>query len=624
MRAVTLLILAIPAIPLAGQTVCPPTPTYSPCDITFELPAEETRAHPNPYASVQLEAEFRSPRYRTYRVQGFWDGGSRMVIRFAPMEAGAWLARMTSNIKQFDGKEVQITATESKSPGFLHPANVHHWAFVDENVKTPHLWMGDTLYPFGYVGRAAFEQIITARAAQKFNHLRGVILPAPGGQQVAYPAPDHPDPAVFREIDDRIRYMNSKGIIADLLFAYGDGQLAKLFPAWDSRERFVRYVVARYAAMDVTWQGVEHFESYDNGRAMLKEIGQLLKRIDPYNHPRSTGTTASSSPLSSDEWMSFITYESPDDQLGAIEHQLFAASFVNLRFAVEDSGAGKAGDEGSDADMFRHRLWNSTMDGQYPTFANTGTSGLNGHSVDSRFTDSPAAKQMGVWFDFFSKTRHWELEPYFDVDGGRAVALERITEDGTEGIEYIVYVEKPGPVEILVQKRGYDVEWFDPVTGDHAKLKKGFKGDRFSSEPPNKEHDWVLHIYREGRIESLGRSYKFESRPIIMQEIEQVPQKVPYEIAAPAGDTVSASAAPKYAAKVTRDTRATRSMMWLWTGEVARDQQGYRIVGTGQEGSLHIPSNIVSSYPADLAVRLYGMNAMGKVYSLIRVYNLTK
>ena len=44
---------------------------------------------------------------------------------------------------------------------------------------------------------------------------------------------------------------------------------------------------------------------------------------------------------------------------------------------------------------------------------------------------------MTVWFDFFSDTRHWELEPYFDVDGGRALALE--------GIEYVVYVEKPGP-----------------------------------------------------------------------------------------------------------------------------------------------------------------------------------
>ena len=61
--------------------------------------------------------------------------------------------------------------------------------------------------------------------------------------------------------------------------------------------------------------------------------------------------------------------------LGAIEHQLYAVPFVNLRIGSEDSGAGRSGPGDGDADAFRRRLWNSTMDGQYPTFANTGTSG---------------------------------------------------------------------------------------------------------------------------------------------------------------------------------------------------------------------------------------------------------
>lgn len=620
----TLLLFACSPFLVSAQTVCPSTPAYGACEIVFDLSPAETAAHPNPYLTVQLEAEFRSPRYRTYRMPAFWDGGGRMVTRFAPMEAGAWTVRVSSNLERFDGKELQFTASEAQSAGWLHPANVHHWALVNENVKTPHLWMGDTLYPFPYIDRAAFEQMVAARAAQKFNHLRGALLPPPGSPQKAYLSPDRPDAAVFREIDGRIRLLNSKGLTVDLLLAYGDNQLTALFPDRAQRERYVRYVVARYAAMDVTWQGVEGFESCDDGRALVKDLGQMLKKTDPYQHPRSTGTLSTSSPLSGDEWMNFISYESHDDQLGAIEHQLFAASFVNLGFGAEDSGAGKAGEDTVDADAFRRRLWNATMNGQYPTFANTGTSGLGGRPVEARFADSPAAKQMTVWYDFFSKTRHWELEPYFDVEGGRALALERITEDGTEGIEYIVYVEKPGPVEILVQKRGYDVDWFNPLTGDSIKLKKGFKGDRFTGTPPDSTHDWVLHIFREGRLEGMLRSYKFESRPIIMQEVEQVPQKIPYEIAEPASETISISHPPKYAAKVTRDTRATRSMTWLWTGEVAADQHGYRALGSGKEGTFRIPANHASSYPADLAVRLYGMNAMGKVYSLIRVYSLNK
>jgi hypothetical protein len=109
-----------------------------------------------------------------------------------------------------------------------------------------------------------------------------------------------------------------------------------------------------------------------------------------------------------------------------------------------------------------------------------------------------------------------------------------------------------------------------------------------------------------------------------MQEIEQVPQRTPFEIAAPSGDALSLSSPAKYAARVTRETRATRSMTWLWTGEVTPDQRGYRVIGTGREGVFNIPPNIAGSYPAALAVRLYGMNANGKVYSLIRVYQLSK
>jgi hypothetical protein len=432
-----------------------------------------------------------------------------------------------------------------------------------------------------------------------------------------------PDAAVFREIDSRVRYLNSKGMVADLMLAWNGNQIRELFPSWEDRMRYVRYVVARYSAMQVTWQLVQSFERDQDGRALLKEVGQTLKKLDPYRHPRSTGTLSTSSPLSTDEWMSYITYGAANDQLGAIEHQLYPAAFVNLNLGAENSGAG-GGPDATDADTLRHRLWNAAMDGQYPTFANTGTAGAGSVPVDTRYLDSPAARQMSIWYDFFSGTRHWDLEPYFEVDGGRALALERPDGEELEGIEYVVYIEKPGPVEVLVQKRGYDVEWFNPVTGQHIREKKGFKGDHFTGTPPDTTHDWVLHIFREGRMESMARSYKFEARSVMMQEIEQVPQKAPFEVVAPAADSFSVSKPPRYTVKVTRETRATRSMMWLWTGEVASDQQGPRVIGTGAEGTFHIPPNLTSSYPAMLTVRLYGMNAHGKVYLLLRVYQLTK
>ena len=45
----------------------------------------------------------------------------------------------------------------------------------------------------------------------------------------------------------------------------------------------------RYAAMNVTWQAVDAFEDYPDARALLKEIGGVLKQFDGYHHPRTTG-----------------------------------------------------------------------------------------------------------------------------------------------------------------------------------------------------------------------------------------------------------------------------------------------------------------------------------------------
>jgi hypothetical protein len=589
----TLPLLFLVALHGVAQTVCQATATYTPCEIVFELSSEEEAAHPNPYLTVQLEAEFRSPRFHTFRMPGFWDGGRRLVVRFAPTDPGEWVFRVTSNIQRFEGKEGTFPATESNFPGFLKPANVHHWARVDELVKKPHLWMGDTLFTLPYLEREVFDKLAAARTEQKFTHLRGVVLGPPGKPGGAFPSAEQPDPAVFRELDERILALNRKGIVVDLMPAYDQRQLSRLFPEWAQRERYIRYLVARYAAMDITWQGFESFERAPDGRAELKEIGLALKKLDPYQHPRSTGTDATSSPLAGDEWMNYLGSQSAADDLAAIEHQLYAMPQVGF------------GPASTDADKMRRWLWNSTMDGQYPTLGGS----------DPRQFHSPGARQAAVWFDFFSRTRHWELEPYFDVDGGRAVALE--------GVEYIVYLEKPGPVEVVVEKHGYDVMWLNPITGESVKEKKGYKGDKYTGAPPDSTHDWVLHISREGHKEGM-RSYKFESRPIAMQEIEQTPQKAPFEIVAPTAEAISLASPAKFAIRVTRETRATRSMMCLWMGEVAADQQGARVIGTGAQGTFDIPHSIAQSFPADLALRLYGMNANGKVYSVIKVYKLTQ
>jgi hypothetical protein len=573
------------AFALHAQSPCANTPAYSSCDIAFDLPAGQA----DPYKTVELKAEFRSPRHRTFAMPAFWDGRNRMIIRFTPTEAGDWDYRVTSNVKEFDGKLGNFTAAASQSQGFIRAANVHHWAYTEKDARgldQAHLWMGATEMNFAAEDEAQFRAVADARAAQKFNHLRGML------DASMFSAPDVPNLAYFQKLDERIRYLNSKGIMADLILATDGAALSKLTGAWDQRRRLVRYLAARYAPFHVTWQGVEHFEDTLDTRALLKEIGAMLKELDPYQHPRTTGARVTSAPLLDDGWMNYAAYATNDSNVNAIEHQLYTVPFVNLDFGAETA----------DTAAFRRRLWNVTMDGQAPTYS--ASAGVR--------PDSAGAKQMSVWYDFFADTRYWELEPYYDVDGGRALALE--------DIEYVVYIEKPGPLELTVEKHGYDVYWVDPATGEVTKGKK-FSGNHFTGQPPDGSHDWVLHVVREGRLESMNKSYKFESREIVLQEIEANSPKVPFTIEQPSTDLSLKVSAP-YAAKLTKETRATRTMMYLWTGDVSAGGQGYRVIGTGASGTLRPLNGIAREFPAIMHLRVYGMNANGKVYALDRALSI--
>jgi len=535
-----LLFLLLASTSLFAQNACP---AWNACDLTFDLMPQENAAQ------AALRAEFRSPRHKTYLLRAFLDG-RKLVIRYAPTEAGAWDYRLTSNLPRLDGQTGNLTAAESGSPGFVRAANVHH--FATENLK-PHLWMASPLERFTEMPRPEFDKLIDQRAQEKFTHLRVTIGAGTD----------------LREAAERIRAINAKGLTADLV-------LAAIPTDARQRETYITGIVSQFSAFNITWAGAPPFEETVHGRALIKDAGALLKNLDAYDHPRTTLAASTSAPLASDGWMNVLSYGAAEQNLGAVEHQFYQLPALN-------SGIQSQRD-----------LWNATMNGQYPA--------------------SGSGPYMKAWAEFMSGNRYWELEPYFDVDGGRAVALE--------DVEYIVYVEKPGLVELTVENHNYDVTWMNPSTGEQIKM-KDYKGQHFTGEPPDKLHDWVLRVSREGRKEGMLKSYKFDSRLVPVQEVEQNPLKIPFDITAPTGTELSLSKPPAFAVQIKRDTRATRSLLVEWTAEVPVDGEGYRVVGTGREGTLTLPRSLANQYPATVSLRVMLLNANGKAYAFDKVYRLT-
>jgi hypothetical protein len=79
---------------------------------------------------------------------------------------------------------------------------------------------------------------------------------------------------------------------------------------------------------------------------------------------------------------------------------------------------------------------------------------------------------------------------------------------------------------------------------------------------------------------------------------------------------------PIYSLKILRPTRATRDLLVEWTAEVVLDGEGFRVAGTGSQGTLHIPKEIVHKLPGTLSLRVSILNANGKAYAIDKVYRL--
>jgi len=118
------------------------------------------------------------------------------------------------------------------------------------------------------------------------------------------------------------------------------------------------------------------------------------------------------------------------------------------------------------------------------------------------------------------------------------------------------------------------------------------------------------------------KSVKFQSRDVPVQEITLAGEKPVFDIPEPEENEMSMGQPLKFALKIRKDTRATRSLLVEWTAEVSADGEGYRVVGTGMQGTLKVPPSIVRNFPAVLSLHANIVNANGKAYLVDRIFKL--
>ncbi len=597
----TLALAVAAALPAQTVDACESVPVYDPCEIAVDLSNSDAAAGLAPYADVELRAEYRSPKGgRTKVMPSFWDGGGRFVLRFSPDHEGRWDYRLISNIAALNKRTGSFEALPAETPGFIEVFNTRYFRHTLTN--SPHFWLGDSLLEMAKMPWDDFEATANRRAEQGFTHIRALAIPALGTGGKAFSADGEPDVEHFRELDRRVAHLHRLGMVTDLVLGNSGDELEGLFPRLRDRDRYIRYLCARYAAYSVTWQILLEWESHAAGGKLLGQLAGSLRKHDPYDHPRSTGAAVTSAPLAEDGWQDYFTQNRVDPALAAIEYEINRAPFVNTGIG---SGASPA--------AARRQAWNAAVRGHYVTLSAADTSAA-----------SPFAEQMEPLGRFFSQTRYFDLQPHYRVVGGAALALQRVPRysERTVGIEHIVYADQPGLIEIVMPKQEYSVSWFNPANGAWFDQKKKFKGDRYRSRTPDDSQDWVLYIRREGKKQDYNKSFVLESKLPRFREVEHSPSELPFAIQLPEGNELRAGKAYPFNATLRKSTIAAKRTIWLWMAQAAGSARGARVLGTAQSGSFDIPARLAASYPTTLSVRVIGLDGAGRLFEAFRTYSL--
>ncbi|MDO8683691.1 MAG: DUF4038 domain-containing protein [Armatimonadota bacterium] len=477
----------------------------------YEIALTTKNKYANPYLEVELAATFTGPT-QTIKVSGFWDGGNLYKIRMAPTEPGNWTWKVSSNDSQLNGKTGSFACRQSDKKGFVRVSTAYPYTF-EWTDGTPFFLLGDTIWHLWYNVRFAdgsAQKIIDARAAQKFNYAQSVVHnrnAGEGGPIYLKQAPngkrfdcDTLNPLYFQFIDEKIDYMNAKGMVAGVFFAWGNEGYSE-YQSEEQYKRYIKYLVARYGAKNVFWIVTGEFEEPHEPDGKWISYMDTVRDNDPYNHPISMHTINTTDRFGSVPSHSFVSHQkkgTPEYLRSLVaKSRAFGKPVVNLEYGYESTTNVHRACQ--DADQLRMDHWALTLAGGYGVYGNAVPGFMTFHKslgFNLNATDSIGANQMTILYDFFTSTDFRKLVPSQQlVDKGICAC--------SPNEEYIVQILSGGTVTVdLSAATGeFNVDWFDPKTGQRTSAatttggaKRAFK----SPETPIVQFvtDWILHIHR--------------------------------------------------------------------------------------------------------------------------------
>ncbi len=262
---------------------------WSSCDIALSA----LGTYSNPYIDVSISAKFTGPSGVTKNIQGYWDGGNVFKVRFTPTVVGTWSYSISSSPADpglSQSGTISVGAPQTGDHGFLRrdPNNPYTFVFDD---RTRFFVMGQTYYGIilNALDNGSWQTAVLNSKNYGFTKIRLLLFNWQPGAGAYYGHPyaqpfttdhDHINLAYWQEMDQVISYMQSQGMIADLIL-FADDKTSWGTPA--QNDRYLSYAIARYAAYpNLIWCVSNEWNYTDQPQKEIDHLGAMIASQDPY------------------------------------------------------------------------------------------------------------------------------------------------------------------------------------------------------------------------------------------------------------------------------------------------------------------------------------------------------
>ncbi|MBD3267215.1 DUF4038 domain-containing protein [bacterium] len=539
---------------LPALTIC--EETFHPWEV-IEITLQAEKRLENPYVETLGEGDApyvtavftHAKSGKKLSIPGFWDGGQKWKVRFAPPQAGTWKYQTQSRDPGLDGQTGEYICTPwpkkalNENPtrrGLIQvnqgkPRPGRYFEYQD---GAPFLWIGDTWWNWCKRGIrfADFKKLADDRAAKGFTVGQLFFAGRGWGRSASLLDETYTQPDIehIRHVENYIRYANQKGLTVWIHGWWGSNNILETIGGQAIR-RWWRYAIHRLHAYNVIWVLAGEYNLHNYGGFTLKfwnDLGRMIKQEDPYNRIASTHPTppgwgggaeapqwSTAEVMHKQDWMDYNQSQVGHGQwrnemIPEIVREAYQMDPAKPIVVTEPWYEFVKGNP--TAKDIRFGAWSAILSGA------AGHSYAGGHvwkahvpgapagrdswpmemDLSINTLDYPGAQSLAFMGKILTSTEWWKLEPHpeFVIDNpSRYCAAD-------PGEEYLVFLRYGGTVKIDMRDANPDhvfhAQWID-LTEQKVKKERDLQGGHLVEfYPPesypgiNEVKDWVIHIKR--------------------------------------------------------------------------------------------------------------------------------